>query len=236
MPRRFLCLLSFALLASCSAGAASSSAESSSIEGASISAQESSGESLPGSSIEDSSVGEVSSSNEESSDSKEASLDPEAAIWTLSGADLPKNPSQGKHHDLPFSVNAQDGSTVSFLGDDILKGGGSKGGVSIDDTIQLTKQTGYFYMTAGMAVHLEFDVVRIIETYGGLDHDYTGVPSLYSGDEMDASNGERVELTCLIDEANQKVHYSCDLPYARFRIQNDSGYALYIQEVRSSLS
>lgn len=133
-------------------------------------------------------------------------------------------------------MNAQDGSTVSFLGDDILKGGGSKGGVSIDDTIQLAKQTGYFYMTAGMAVHLEFDVVRIIETYGGLDHDFTGVPTLYSDEEMDASNGERVELTCLVDEANQVVHYSCDLPFARFRIQNDSSYALYIAEVRSSLS
>lgn len=127
------------------------------------------------------------------------------------------------------------GDEVTFLADDILTGGGTKGddNISIDNTMQLSKNYGYIYMTSGYATYITFRIAHIVQTYGGEAHDFTGVPTVYSADEMTANNGEVVELQREESEDHHYYTYSCMLPHSRFRLANESGNALYIYEINN---
>ena len=187
---------------------------------------------------EPSSIPEVSSEEQTSEDSVasseattsvfETSQDvPGFNAWQLTSAALPANPIQGKNYNLEFSTTNGRGDTISFIGDSILKGAGSKSGVSIDNTIQLSKEEGQFYMTSGTANYLQIEIAHISQFYEGEDHDYTGVPTIYSADEMTADNGEKVEMT-RSELENGHYLYSGVLPHSRFRLANESKFAIYI--------
>ena len=171
-----------------------------------------------------------SSSNVASSSVVISSEPPGLSAWELTGDALPQNPAQGKHYDLAFSTTNGRGDTVSFIGDAILKGAGSKSGISIDNTIQLSKEEGQIYMTSGSAIYIEIEIARIAQSYGGEEYDYTGIPTLYSANEMTADNGEKVELS-LTELPNGHYVYGAMLPHMRFRLANESEYALYIYRI-----
>lgn len=123
------------------------------------------------------------------------------------------------------------GSTVSFVGDAIRKGEGSKGEVSLENTIQLSKEEGNLYMTSGSASFVRFEIPIIHQYYGGEDHDFTGVPTVYSAEEMTADNGEIVKLEKELNTDQTGYIYSFLVPHGRFRLANESGNALYIRYI-----
>ena len=115
------------------------------------------------------------------------------------------------------------------MGYKLRTGGGSKSGVSIDNTIQMSKESGYLYMTSGAASHIEFEIKIISSSYG----DFTGSPTVYSADEMDEENGVDVTLDRTEGKDGTTYIYSCELPFSRFRLANESSYALYITYIRN---
>lgn len=176
----------------------------------------------------------------ESSEVDDSSVDipePGQGAWSLTSTVLPANPTSGTLHDQTFSVLNGLGQTVSFYADNIRTGEGTKGKgdekVSLENTIQLTKETGVIYMTSGTASYLEFEIVRVIQTFDGVAHDYTGVPTIYSADEMSLSNGELVALSSEIAEDGRSITYSCILPHSQFRLENNSSNALYIHYINN---
>ena len=172
---------------------------------------------------------ESSEVSEESSSTHEAV--PGDGAWELTTAALPANPATGKHYGISFSVTARNGSTISFVGDAIRKGEGSKGEVSLENTIQLSKEEGNLYMTSGSASFVRFEIPIIHQYYGGADHDFTGVPTVYSAEEMTADNGEIVELERGLNTDETGYIYSFVVPHGRFRLANESGNALYIRYI-----
>ena len=134
--------------------------------------------------------------------------------------------------DVSFSVLNGAGETVSFFGTNLLHGAGSKSGVSIDDTIQMSKESGYFYMTSGYASYIEFSILKITQTYGGETHDFTGTPSLYVAETMTEDNGDPIDLT-IAEEDDAHIVYGAVILPGRFRLANESSYALYIQYLRN---
>lgn len=81
-------------------------------------------------------------------------------------------------------------------------------------------------MTSGYASHIEFKTLRIYSAYNQAD--YSGVPAIYSADEMDKDNGEQVEVHRETSEDGNYYIYSADIPYSRFRIETSTGNAMYI--------
>ena len=181
--------------------------------------------------IESSEVSEESSESLSSESSSTHEAVPGDGAWELTAAALPANPATGKHYGISFSVTALNGSTVSFVGDAIRKGEGSKGEVSLENTIQLSKEEGNLYMTSGCASFVRFEIPIIHQYYGGVDHDFTGVPTVYSAEEMTADNGEIVELEKQLNTDETGYIYSFLVPHGRFRLANESGNALYIRYI-----
>ena len=192
----------------------------------SSSTQEQESSSLSSSEAEESSSSsgaEVGSSS--SATSSAGSLTPSTAAWELTCNALPANPAQGTLDDVAFTVTDADQAEVGFMGYKLRTGGGSKSGVSIDNTIQMSKESGYLYMTSGVASHIEFEIKHT--------GDYTGTPTVYSADEMDEENGVHVTLDRTEGKDGTTYIYSCELPFSRFRLANESSYALYITYIRN---
>lgn len=165
---------------------------------------------------------------------------PGQGAWELLASALPsKNPDSGTFHNIDFSVLNGKGETISFHADYIRRGEGTKGDnkISAANTIQLSKNDvdagtkGYIYMTSGYASHIEFKTLRIYSAYNQAD--YSGVPAIYSADEMDKDNGEQVEVHRETSEDGNYYIYSADIPYSRFRIETSTGNAMYICYLRN---
>lgn len=245
--KKNLFLLASLLLAACSGPEASSLSSSTSLE--SSSSEISSSEAEPSSSLISSEEEHASSSSSESS--SESSDDSSASIssqesdssisesesdvaqgnWELTSADLPDNPSSGRHYDVSFSIKSSIGDSLSFVGDAFLRGGGSKNGISIDNTIQLSKEEGMITLVEGYASFLSFEVLRINTNWG----DFTGTPTVYSAKNQDKTNGEEVELDCKESEDGSTYIYSCSIPYGMFRLANESSNALYIKYIKNTV-
>ena len=181
----------------------------------------------------DSSREEVASSETVSSSMQSQSEDrpvPGQGAWSLTSSALPKNPSSGTLQDITFTTTNGKGDTISFFGSSLRTGEGTKGleKLSVANTIQVSKNAGFFYMTSGSASHLEFRIAHITGKDGSGTFDVTGVPSIYSANEMTADNGALVELSRKTTEDGLYYDYSCDLPAGRFRFANESNYAVYI--------
>lgn len=164
-----------------------------------------------------------------SATSSAGSITPSTAAWELTCNALPANPAQGTLDDVAFTVADADQAEVGFMGYKLRTGGGSKSGVSIDNTIQMSKESGYLYMTSGAASHIEFEIKIISGSYG----DFTGSPTVYSADEIDEENGTEVTLDRTEGKDGTTYIYSCELPFSRFRLANESSYALYITYIRN---
>ena len=155
---------------------------------------------------------------------------PGQGAWSLTSSALPENPSSGTLQDITFTTTNGKGDTVSFFGSSLRTGEGTKGleKLSVANTIQVSKSAGFFYMTSGSASHLNFRIAHITGKDATGTFDVTGVPSIYSADEMTANNGTLVELSRVTTEDGLYYDYSCDLPAGRFRFANESKYAIYI--------
>ena len=86
-------------------------------------------------------------------------------------------------------------------------------------------------MTSGSASFVRFEIPIIHQYYGGEDHDFTGVPTVYSAEEMTADNGEIVKLEKKLNTDETGYIYSFVVPHGRFRLANESGNALYIRYI-----
>lgn len=238
MKSIFALLATSLLLASCDGEQKTSNSSSKSGEPEDSSLISSSTSSLTpastaSSSSEESKASEPSISSDVSSSPSSSESDEEEALWTVDGTALPaKNPDSGTFHDLEFSTVGSDGEVVSFLGDCIRRGEGSKNKVSIDNTIQLSRfdeeegVKGYFYMTSGTAKKLEFKILRNYVAYS--DTDFSGVPAVYSADVMTEDNGDPVALNKEETADGKYYIYRCTLPHDRFRIETSTGNAMHI--------
>ena len=131
---------------------------------------------------------------------------------------------------MEFSTTDGAGRTISFIGYDILNGAGTKGleKISIDNTIQVSKETGYFYMTAGSAWDLEFKIAHVTGKDGTGTFDVTGTPTIYADADIGPTGGTPVELERKESEDGHYYIYSCMLPAGRFRLANESNYVINI--------
>lgn len=241
MKHSVILLLNLLVLASCSNGGEASSITSQ----APSSGSESLVSSAAGSSAtsEDpllSSVPQPELSSEESIPSIESSQQEEIVQgpWELTADALPKNPASGTNHDIDFSILNANQQTISFRADCVLRGAGTKGDkkTSIDGTIQLSKNDGegskgYLYMTSGSASSIEFKTLKNFASYNQTD--YSGVPEVYSADEMTASNGEKVELKKEETADGLYYVYTATLPHNRFRLESSSGNAIYLYYLKN---
>ena len=226
----------------------SSEASQSKESSASSSKEESvsSEESIPSvieSSEESSSIDEESSSETEVSSEEESleesssaeSSEESSADWELTYENIPTT-TAGKYN-IEFDFSNDD---ASFHGSYLQRGGGDKNGIPLDETIQVKAEKdgshGYFYLTSGIAYRLSFAILRIHSFYGGEDHDFTGVPTVYSAETMDDDNGEEVTLekTLTTDKMDREVYlYEATLPHPAFRFENRSGYVIYLSSFHS---
>ena len=155
--------------------------------------------------------------------------------WSLTYEAIPETSESKYNHDFDFEILATDGSKVGFHGNSLQRGAGSKNKVSVNNTIQVRgireddaddSDRGYFYMTSGVAKKLTFVTLRNYVAYN--DTDMSGTPTIYSADQIDATNGVEVEYTRTMSEDEKYYTYTVELPYAQFRFENRSSYAMYL--------
>lgn len=85
----------------------------------------------------------------------------------------------------------------------------------------------YFYVTEGSYTSVEFEFQHKIVAYS--QQDVSGVPAIYSAEEIDESNGEEVEIEMELSQDGTMYHCTAELPYGQFRFENVSpNYALYM--------
>ena len=145
---------------------------------------------------------------------------PGDSTWTLDYNAIPATSSGAYNIDFDFSVTSLNGAVQGFHGSYLQRGNGSKEGVSLNNTIQIKKGDGYFYTTTASCVFL-----RIITLKTG---DYTGVPTLYSSNDLTRKGGTEISLEKTVLENQNKIQYEAMIPGGKFRLENNSSNVLYI--------
>jgi hypothetical protein len=85
----------------------------------------------------------------------------------------------------------------------------------------------YFYVTEGSYTSIEFEIQHKVLAYN--QQDVTGVPAIYSAEEINESNGQEVEIEMELSQDGTMYHCTAELPYGQFRFENASpSYALYM--------
>ena len=174
------------------------------------------------------SLGDSASSLDSSSSSLSKDASPsQSASWELTYLAIPATPQSKYNEDFDFEVTDELGGKVTFHGDLLQRGAGSKDGVSIDNTIQMKKTHSYFYMTSGQASSICFSILDLSSAYG----DFSGTPSIFVGDEtLGRSDGTKIALTPEKNEDAGTVDYAFEMPQgaSRFRFENASSNAIYL--------
>ena len=237
MNQKIIAFVSLALVLASCGGTPSSSREVSSSETISESSKATTSSSEAKSSetvveSDEKSSETVVDSNEESSEepSSEDTLSsseissyrptPGDSTWTLDYNAIPATSSGDYNIDFDFSVTSLNGTVQGFHGSYLQRGNGSKEGVSLNNTIQIKKGTGYFYTTTASCVFLRFITLKT--------GDYTGVPTLYSSNDLTRKGGTEISLEKTVLENQNKIQYEAIIPEGKFRLENNSSNVLYI--------
>lgn len=175
----------------------------------------------------------ISESSQEESSSEAVTVN--NIPWSLTYEAIPETSESKYNHNFDFEILATDGSKVGFHGNSLQRGAGSKNKVSVNNTIQVRgireddaddSERGYFYMTSGVAKKLTFVTLRNYVAYNNTD--MSGTPTIYSADQIDATNGVEVQYSRVMSEDEKYYTYTVELPYAQFRFENRSSYAMYL--------
>lgn len=169
------------------------------------------------SSEEESSLGEDTSIIEESSSSliSESSVEEELILDFNA---IPET-SQGAYN-KNFTFELGD---YSFFGDRMQRGSGDHEG-----TIQFsnsTKGSGYFYNLTPMSASITLTVKKQTQSYSGQDFDFTGVPTIYVGEEINPS----LEIEPLLEETDRYYIYKFSVP-SYFKIVDESEYKMLLKK------
>lgn len=147
----------------------------------------------------------------DSEDSKEnESSSKEEKIHTLSPTDFPKNVAGKYPEDTEIETSSGDKYFISLA----MQGEGSYEGY-----IQMKKNDSFFYSKFAYTGLISFDVM--------IKRDYTGIPSLYYGNEENSSSNT-VELTKESNQDGMTYHYSGNVD-GFFALKDESPYALYLK-------
>lgn len=146
----------------------------------------------------------------------------------MTRADIPETQQSQYNRNFDFEVQSESGPVV-LHGDYIQQGKGEHEGF-----IQMRKTTKdyetdriYFYVTEGSYTSVEFEFQHKIVDYS--QQDVSGIPAIYSAEEIDESNGEEVEIEMELSPDGTMYHCTAELPYGQFRFENVSpNYALYM--------
>lgn len=153
---------------------------------------------------------ETSSSSEESSSIEQ----PATTVLSFTAENAP-SPVSGGYPTDEAANNITVGG-IDFTLNQVMKGGGE-----YDGTVQMRKETSYLYSKREVRGDFTLKVMRKALDYG----DFTGIPTLYCGDEMNPrAETEVVEL--------QKAEEDMMVIYTGFvdgfiTLADESSYALY---------
>ena len=127
-------------------------------------------------------------------------------IHSIDLDDIPESEQSKYNEDFDF-----EGDGISYHGDLIQQGHGDYA-----DTIQMKKQSSYFYSKVPVKGRLTLSILD--------KGDYTGIPTLYIGSEMNPETP--VEWSSVSQSSNSFVYENDISGY--FSIKDESSYAIYI--------
>ncbi len=168
---------------------------------------------------------ESASIKEESASSNESSEKiSETASWTLDSDALKETEQSTYLEEFTFTILDSNGELVSFYGDYIQKGHGDFAGM------MQFKKGGLGKLECKTLLNgvVTLDVHKRTQTYGGEDHDYTGVPAFYVSNDLEtwkSVEGSQKE------GASNNLLYEFEITNAYFKFATKTENALYLNSV-----
>ena len=150
-----------------------------------------------------------------------------AASWKLTSDALEETKESKYLEDFEFSISDEGGNSVSFYGDYIQQGNGEYEGM------MQFKKNGIGLLECRTLLNgvVTLSVYKKVSTYGGEDHDFTGVPDFYVSNDLtswNAVNGNKEE------GSSNNLLYAFEVTNAYFKFTTKTGNALYLNSASFS--
>ncbi len=152
-----------------------------------------------------------------------------AASWKLTGDALEETKESKYLEDFEFSISDDGGSPVSFYGDYVQQGNGEYEGM------MQFKKNGIGLLECRTLLNgvVTLDVYKKVSTYGGEDHDFTGVPDFYVSNDLTSWNALKGSEE---EGPSNNLLYTFEVANAYFKFTTKTGNALYLNSVSFSPS
>lgn len=139
--------------------------------------------------------------------------------WSVDSSLIPDSAQSQYLNDCSFSVMDSLGKEISFHGDYIQRGKGEW-----DGTIQMKKGDSLLECETPLTGTLTLSIKKRLVSYGGEDHDYTGVPVF----SVSSDQSSWTETEGRKSEGGESVVYVYDLASSYFRFSASSSNAIYL--------